>query len=98
MSVQSGWATPESYTEGPGLWEPQDKAHSRLPPQGRAGRRALVSGHASNSATLGSEVFLPAWKAKDKADLAEVGEGSIPVAASVSGTRENGFRPTSLQE
>lgn len=56
MSVQSGRATPESYIEGHCLRDPRDKAESRLPPQGRAGHRALVSGHASNPATLDSEV------------------------------------------
>lgn len=44
-----------------------DTAKSCLPPQGRAGRRALVSVHAPNLATLGSGQSVPAWKARDKA-------------------------------
>lgn len=86
-------AVPELHARAPARRTHGDAAEGRLPPQGRAGRRALVSVHAPEPATPGSARSLLAWRARDKAGLAGAEEGASSPPASFREARESGVRP-----
>lgn len=86
-------AVPELHARALARKTHGDAAEGRLPPQGRAGRRALVSVHAPEPATPGSARSLLAGRARDKAGLAGAGEGASSPPASFREARESGVRP-----
>lgn len=91
MSVRPRLGNSEKHTRA----GRRGQAASRLPPQGRARRRALVSVHAPSSAPRGSDPSLLAWKTR-QSGLSPAGEGASSPPASVCGTRESGARPRLL--
>ena len=91
VSVRPRLGNSEKHTRA----GPRGQAAGRLPPQGRARRRALVSVHAPSSAPRGSDPSLLAWKTR-QSGLSPAGEGASSPPASVCGTRESGARPRLL--